>query len=124
MNELARVNILAVDDDSMWRGIFGRALLARSDIISEVVDDADSAIDCIRTGEVTGVITDGLEGRWTDVCLAAGNINIPVVVMSGLSVTVQQARSQDIEAYNKTEIDPLIIQEVIDRLAMGKIWFA
>ena len=117
MNELIEGRILAVDDEEAWRGIFGRNLAAAG-IEHEVVDDPDIAMGRLEADEFTGVITDGLEGRWVDVYSAANIAQTAIVVISGNFHTIDDAKRLWVEAYNKNDFDLQMFQEIVRSLVL------
>ncbi|GAC1500267.1 MAG: hypothetical protein NVS1B10_03690 [Candidatus Saccharimonadales bacterium] len=92
--------ILAVDDEEIWRHTFSVGL-ERLGCRYEITDDVESATNIMKEGEINGVITDGLEGGWTNVVESAHLIGATAVVLSGSSVVVGNAERAGIMAYNK-----------------------
>ncbi len=117
MNDLVEGRILAVDDEEAWRDIFARNLAAAG-VAHEIVDDADLAMDRLVSDEFTGVITDGLEGRWIDVYSAADIAQTATVVISGSSHTIDEAKRLGVEAYNKIEFNLQMFRGIIRSLVL------
>ncbi len=94
------VHILAVDDESTWRTIVGHEL-GKAGLQHSVVSSADEAIENIETGGFTGVVTDGLEGKWRQVAEAASAASIPVAVFSGEKAQVDAATEAGVQGFVK-----------------------
>ena len=95
--------ILVVEDDKTWRRELTR-YLEQSEIKFAVADSAKAAKKVLEEGGYTDIITDGLEGTFTDVIEAAGTI--PVTVLSGDYQVERTAKEMEIRFMNKGAFDP------------------
>lgn len=107
--------ILAVDDESMWLTILGE-VLEDSGVPFALSENADDAVDLLRGGEFTGVLTDGLAGEWRRVVEAAKEAGALAVLVSGDFRQIDAAEQQGVEAHNKAQLEPNFFEEIIEKL--------
>ncbi len=101
--------VLAVDDSDVWRDMLGD-ILTSAGVDHEVVEDADTAVAKLETGEFTGVITDGLNGAWQEVADAAAEAGVPLALVSGSLTVVNDAKIRGLAGFSKPIPD---VQELI-----------
>ena len=73
--------ILVVDDDPTWREILSDSLRERGTEV-EVCESVEEAREAIQSGRFAEIITDGLDGRWTDVVECAGDSLVTLLSMN------------------------------------------
>ena len=75
--------VLFADDEESLRMLIGNFLKETLGLLTVIVDSAEKAIEEIKKGDFTHVITDGLEGNWKNVVQTAKEKGANVTVISG-----------------------------------------
>ncbi len=115
-DETSAGRILAVDDDANFRSALNR-LLEDSGVDYDIAEDADTAAEMLRSGIFTGVLTDGLEGRWKLVTDTAHEIGAAAVLLSGDDRQIELAEQDGVTGFNKAKVEPNTLRDIIKRLS-------
>jgi len=94
-------NLLLVDDDPVFRLLYGRSLEDYSRFNSDIVDGVSSALSAIATKQYAVVISDGLCGGWTEVLGAAMEQEARPILYTADLEFVRFATNIEIEVYDK-----------------------
>lgn len=96
INKLER--ILVVEDDPDYREEYANALRKRGiDVVS--VSSAGEAIEALKKGKFTRIITDGLRGRCKTVVELAQEKKLPIKVISNNPLIEYQLQEQGIKGF-------------------------
>src|SRR5262249_36507823 len=95
-----RRKVLVVEDDASWARRHS-SRLQRLGIDHIVVDNVADAIERIRRGGITEVVTDGMEGGWIDIANAAREHGVTPKVVSADSDAERLAGEKQIRFLNK-----------------------
>ena len=93
---------MIVEDSENWQSLLP-ILFEDEGVEAIVVDSAEKARIALEEGGFTEIITDGLEGEWTDVVDNAGDV--PVRLLSGDGRDKKLAESKGIPFFNKADLD-------------------
>lgn len=75
-------HILVIEDDSVWMNLYKRSFKDRGIEVS-TASGVKEALELLKNGVFTRVITDGLEGGWIRVAWKAQELGLPIKLVTG-----------------------------------------
>ena len=94
--------LLVVDDAPNWSKVLQTILSERYEVI--LASSVQKAEEAIKKGDLTRILSDGLDGQWEEIFGLSQKAGIPFKVLSGNSDVLKRAKELNVPTVNKYDI--------------------